>query len=99
MIGIQSVLMNPGKYPPLTGGLLLAAMATTARATLDDRTYDAVVASKPAIGDVVFTRIGGPIFTRVALTTQSWTSHVGIIVDYRNGDWIVAESGIPFVRE
>jgi hypothetical protein len=24
---------------------------------------------------------------------------VGIIVDYENGDWIVAESGIPFVRK
>ena len=39
------------------------------------------------------------IFTSVATTTQSWTSHVGIIVDYQQGDWIVAESGIPFVRK
>jgi hypothetical protein len=35
----------------------------------------------------------------VAVTTLSWTSHVGIIVDYKDGDWIVAESGMPFVRK
>ena len=84
---------------PMTFGLLLASIASPARATLDDATYNLVVASRPAIGDIVFVRIGGPIFSRVAITTGSWTSHVGIIVDRQNGDWIVAESGIPFVRK
>jgi len=79
--------------------LLFASVALTARATLDDATYNSVVASKPAIGDIVFIRIGGPVFSRVAITTGSWTSHVGIIVDRQNGDWLVAESGIPFVRK
>jgi hypothetical protein len=80
-------------------GLLCAAITVNGRANLDDQTYKAVVSSKPAAGDIVFTRIGGPIFSRVAKTTGSWTSHVGIIVDYENGDWIVAESGIPVVRK
>jgi hypothetical protein len=79
--------------------LISGALASPACAHLDDGTFQAVVASKPAVGDIVFTRIGGPIFASVAATTQSWTSHVGIIVDYRDGDWIVAESGIPFVRK
>ena len=80
--------------------LLLAVSSTSARAaTLDDQTYQAIVASTPAFGDIVFTRIGGSIFTRVATTTLSWTSHVGIIVDYQHGDWIVAESGVPMVRK
>jgi len=83
---------------PITCGLLFAALVLSARANLDDQTYNAIVASQPAVGDIVFTRIGGPVFARVATTTQSWTSHVGIIVDYQNGDWIVAESGIPVVR-
>jgi hypothetical protein len=74
------------------------ALAPTIRATLDDRTYFQVVASQPQVGDLVFIRIGGPLFSRVAQTTESWTSHVGIIVDQANGDWVVAESGIPFVR-
>jgi hypothetical protein len=83
----------------LAGVLLSAALATTSRAALDPSTFDGVLASKPAVGDIVFVRIGGPLFGEVAGTTQSWTSHVGIIVDYQKGDWIVAESGIPFVRK
>jgi hypothetical protein len=90
----------PFKHPSfLTAGSLFAALTLPALASSDEQTYRAVVASKPLVGDIVFTRIGGPIFSRVARTTQSWTSHVGIIVDYQNGDWIVAESGIPFVRK
>jgi len=89
--------MNPPRLL-IAASLLFAACSWSGCARLSDSTYQAVVASHPAVGDVVFTRIGGPIFTRVAETTESWTSHVGIIVDYRHGDWVVAESGIPVVR-
>jgi Permuted papain-like amidase enzyme, YaeF/YiiX, C92 family len=83
----------------LAGALLFSFVVPSACGRLNDTTYQAVVAHHPEIGDIVFTRIGGPIFTRVAETTQSWTSHVGIIVDYQDGDWVVAESGVPFVRK
>jgi Permuted papain-like amidase enzyme, YaeF/YiiX, C92 family len=99
MIVFLTVYMKPSRPLLLASALLFGALPATAMATLDDQTYGAVVASKPAVGDIVFTRIGGPIFANVAATTQSWTSHVGIIVDYGHGDWIVAESGIPFVRK
>jgi hypothetical protein len=79
--------------------VFFGAVFCTAQAHLDDTTYNAVIAKNLAVGDIVFIRIGGPLFARVAATTQSWTSHVGIIVDYQQGDWIVAESGIPFVRK
>jgi hypothetical protein len=79
--------------------LLLGVLVCHSFAGLDDEAYQAVLASQPAVGDIVFTRIGGPIFTNVAVTTLSWTSHVGIIVDFKDGDWVVAESGIPFVRK
>jgi hypothetical protein len=79
--------------------LFSGALLTSVHAHLDDDAYRAVIDSRPAVGDIVFTRIGGPIFANVAATTQSWTSHVGIIVDFQDGDWIVAESGIPFVRK
>lgn len=92
--------MHLRKLTLFIGALLLAGISTCAwAANLDDKTYQAILASKPAIGDIVFTRIGGPIFTRVATTTLSWTSHVGVIVDYQDGDWIVAESGVPVVRK
>jgi hypothetical protein len=91
--------MNFSKRLALLLALALSAVTPHARAAVDDPTYARVVASQPHVGDIVFTRIGGPIFTRVAETTCSWTSHVGIIVDYQGGDWVVAESGIPFVRK
>jgi len=91
--------MRLGKFLPSALGLLLAVIFTDARAKLNDQAYRAIIASNPTVGDLVFTRIGGPVFTRVAATTESWTSHVGIIVDYRHGDWMVAESGVPVVRE
>jgi hypothetical protein len=90
--------MHPGIHSRLAVGMLFAALALPARGNLDEHTFNAVVASKPEVGDIVFVRIGGPVFSRVADTTQSWVSHVGMIVDYKNGDWIVAESGVPFVR-
>jgi hypothetical protein len=99
MIAVLTIVMQLSKLVHLTRGLLLVVFTLNARANLDDRTYGAIVASQPAVGDIVFTRIGGPIFTRVATTTQSWTSHVGIIVDCQHGDWIVAESGVPVVRK
>ena len=90
--------MNFRKIILLAGALLLAT-SPAAQARLDDATYGAVLAKNLSVGDIVFIRIGGPLFSRVAATTQSWTSHVGIIVDFQQGDWIVAESGIPFVRK
>jgi hypothetical protein len=95
---ITTIRMH-GKSRLITCALVLSVLPATLRADLDDQTYRTVIACKPAVGDIVFTRIGGPLFSRVAATTQSWTSHVGIIVDYQQGDWIVAESGIPFVRK
>lgn len=79
--------------------LAALAFAATAPASIDSSTYSRVVAAKPGLGDVVFTRRGGPLFGAVADASGTWTSHVGIIVDYDKGDWIVAESGIPFVRK
>jgi hypothetical protein len=91
--------MQPLHPLPTAFGLLFALVALTARATLDDATNNVVIAGKPAVGDIVFTRIGGPVCSRVAATSGSWTSHVGIIVDYQHGEWLIAESGIPFVRK
>jgi hypothetical protein len=91
--------MNLKRPSALAGALLFFFFVPGACGRLNDTTYQFVAAHHPAIGDLVFTRIGGPIFSRVAETTQSWTSHVGIIVDYQDGDWVVAESGVPFVRK
>ncbi|MBC2595135.1 hypothetical protein H5P28_12780 [Ruficoccus amylovorans] len=49
-------------------------------------------------GDVIFTRIGGFLFGRVAEATGSWTSHVGVLHHCEDGRWWVAESAVPRVR-
>lgn len=47
------------------------------------------------VGDVVFTRIGAYPFRQVSLATGSWTNHVGIVVDVRDGQAMVGESRFP----
>lgn len=48
------------------------------------------------IGDIVFIRIDNFIFNHVAKATLSWTNHVGIIVGFKDDEYWVAESTIPF---
>jgi hypothetical protein len=50
------------------------------------------------IGDIVFIRVANFLYRRVAKATQSWTSHVGMIVEQRGSEWIVAESAVPRSR-
>lgn len=49
-------------------------------------------------GDIIFSRIPNPLYRHVAAATGSATSHVGILFRDPDGRWIVAESGVPFVR-
>lgn len=50
------------------------------------------------IGDVVFIRIDNFIFNNVATATSSWVNHVGVIVGFKNNQYWVAESTIPFSK-
>ena len=47
------------------------------------------------VGDVVFIRVGALPFRKIAETTNSWTNHVGIVVDTTDGQVQVAESRVP----
>ncbi len=49
-------------------------------------------------GDLIFIRISNPIFRRVAQTTDSWETHVGILFADAQGNWQVAESTFPFSK-
>jgi len=46
-------------------------------------------------GDLIFIRIGNPVFRQVANTTRSWETHVGILFSRPDGTWQVAESRFP----
>lgn len=50
------------------------------------------------VGDVVCIRIDNFIFNKVAKATLSWTNHVGIIVGFKDNEYWVAESTIPFSK-
>ena len=47
-------------------------------------------------GDLIFIRMGNPVFRQVANTTRSWETHVGILFSRPDGTWQVAESRFPF---
>lgn len=46
-------------------------------------------------GDIIFMEVGGPLYGSIAKTTNSWTSHVGIIFKDDEDQWMVAESKVP----
>jgi len=47
------------------------------------------------IGDLVFTRIPGAPFRRIADVSGTWTNHVGIVVGFGRWGAVVAESRVP----
>ena len=48
------------------------------------------------IGDIVFIRCGAALLRKVADATSCWSNHVGVVIAHDKGDWIVAESRVPF---
>ncbi len=51
-----------------------------------------------AEGDIIFLDSPNFLFREVAASTNSWTSHVGIVFK-SNGKWIVSESTIPLSKD
>ena len=66
--------------------------AATRTRTLHD------LAATTRIGDLVFIRIRFPPFTAIASATNTWTNHVGIVVEFNRGGPIIAESRFPLSR-
>ena len=52
-----------------------------------------------AEGDLIFLDIPHLLFRKVAESSKSWTSHVGIILKNKSGEWVASESKIPIARE
>ncbi|NWD67315.1 YebB family permuted papain-like enzyme [Pseudomonas gingeri] len=50
------------------------------------------------VGDLVFIRVTARPFLEVSNATNSWTNHVGVVVDNRDDDPLIAESTFPFAR-
>ena len=54
------------------------------------------LAARLKVGDIVFIRIPVLPFRRVAAATNTWTNHVGIVVDVSGAEPSIAESKFPF---
>ena len=50
-------------------------------------------------GDIVFIHIDILPFRKIAKDTQSWTNHVGIVVDMVDDEPLIAESTFPFSKK
>ncbi|MCB0415550.1 MAG: sterol desaturase family protein, partial [Bdellovibrionales bacterium] len=50
-------------------------------------------------GDLIFIDIPNFLFREVASSTQSWTSHVGIVFKNKTNQWVVYESKIPLSKQ
>jgi hypothetical protein len=50
------------------------------------------------VGDLVFIRVTARPFLEVANATNSWTNHVGVVVDDGGDDPLIAESTFPLAR-
>jgi hypothetical protein len=83
-------------YTVLAGALALwlTVFRVSAASTLSPDAWRQIT-SRLQDGDLIFIRQANPIFLRVAETTRSWETHVGIIFSGPDGSWLVAESRFP----
>ncbi len=54
------------------------------------------LASELEVGDVVFIHVSALPFEKISSTTDSWTNHVGIVVDVSDKEPVIGESRVPF---
>jgi hypothetical protein len=54
------------------------------------------LASKLEVGDVVFIQVSVLPFEKISSTTESWTNHVGVVVDVSGNEPLIGESRVPF---
>ncbi len=74
------------------------AANTLASPTDDGDASPATVAKQLAVGDLVFIRVDAKPFREVADATNSWTNHVGIVMETSGQEPVIAESKFPFSR-
>jgi len=80
---------------------LLAASPTLARAepaAEPAATSVRTLAPSLNVGDVLFIRVAARPFREVAAATDSWTNHVGIVIDTAGDEPLIAESTFPRSR-
>jgi Permuted papain-like amidase enzyme, YaeF/YiiX, C92 family len=74
--------------------------ATRAEPTVEPAaaTPTGALAPRLRVGDVVFIRVAAKPFREVAAATDSWTNHVGIVINTAGTEPLIAESTFPLSR-
>jgi Permuted papain-like amidase enzyme, YaeF/YiiX, C92 family len=94
---IASVILTLSLHSLLAGAAEPASELRVESRALPN-TSVATLASALKVGDVVFIRVSARPFREVALATNSWTNHVGIVVDTSKPDPLIGESTFPLSR-
>jgi hypothetical protein len=81
--------------------LLIATLALRASAETPLPSISGqALARQLQVGDLVFIRVAALPFRKVASATNSWTNHVGIVVETAEGAGpVIAESTFPFSKQ
>ncbi len=93
-------------FPALLSGVLLASFQAMAATEPDQAglarsvttTTTAMLAAQASVGDIVFIRVNAKPFREVATATNSWTNHVGVVVDTTGAEPLIGESTFPLSR-
>ena len=80
--------------------LLLSGTGTASAEPATDLVTTTVATLAPAlnVGDVVFIRVAARPCREVAAATDSWTNHVGIVINTAGEEPLIAESTFPLSR-
>jgi hypothetical protein len=54
------------------------------------------LASELEVGDIIFIQVSILPFEKISSTTESWTNHVGVVVDVSGKEPMIGESRVPF---
>ncbi len=83
----------------IAGALLVScSLLTWAEAATPPSVSVSALASDMKVGDVVFIRVSAKPFREVADATNSWTNHVGVVVDTSGAEPVLGESKFPLSR-
>lgn len=99
-----ATLFNKPLTRTLTALIAIGLIGTTVHATINQAAIptNAISSSELAkqlqVGDVVFIGIGAYPFKKVSEATESWTNHVGVVLDVNAEDPVIAESTFPLSR-
>lgn len=89
------------RTPVVAPLLAIAALSTAFSPALAADTTLAELRTELQVGDLVFIRVPALPFRKVAAATNSWTNHVGVVVETSAGDAddvLIAESTFPRAR-